>query len=102
MTRRGFHIVLALTLVACVLCPYVEVAVHCNQSIFDNGYDGESTVALIALLLILAFALAKLLAYFIGDTTGQERLVNSPSASRPMHDLISVTPDISPPLALRI
>jgi len=49
MTRRTFHIVLALPLLACVLCPYVETVIHWNQTVFDTGYDGESTVAVIAL-----------------------------------------------------
>ena len=61
MTPKRFHIVLAAVLVVCIICPYVETALDWNQSIFDTGYDTESTVAVIALLLVLAFALAKLI-----------------------------------------
>lgn len=104
VTRRGFHILLALTLVVCVLCPFVELALNWGQSLFDTGYDTETTVAVIALLLILAFALARLLVYFLGDTTGQERLVDSQGTSKLTFDFISAVPvpDTSPPHALRI
>jgi hypothetical protein len=104
MTRKGFHILLALTLVVCVLCPFFELALNWGQSLFDTGYDTETTVAVIALLLILAFALAKLLVYFLGNTTGQERLIDSQSKSKPTLDFISAipVPDTSPPLPLRI
>jgi hypothetical protein len=104
MTRKGFHILLALTLVVCVLCPFVETAFDWGQSLLDTGYDTETTVAVIALLLILAFALARLLVYFLGNTTGQERLIGSLSKSKPTLDFISfvAVPDTSPPLPLRI
>jgi hypothetical protein len=103
MTRRGFHVLLALILVACVLSPYVELALNWGQSIFDTGYDTETTVAVIALLLILAFALAALLALLVADTTTQERLVDSPVISRTALDFMSAVPESSPPpLPLRI
>ncbi len=95
---------LALTLVVCVLCPFLELALNCGQSLFDTGYDTETTVAVIALLLILAFALAKFLVYFLGITTGQERLIHSQSPSKPTLNFIFAVsaPDTSPPSALRI
>lgn len=103
MTRRGFHILLALILVACVLSPYVELALNWGQSLFDTGYDTETTVAVIALLLILAFALAALLSHLVADTSNQERLVDSPMISRTALDFISTVPEFSPPpLSLRI
>jgi hypothetical protein len=103
MTRRGFHILLALILVACVLFPYVELALNWGQSLFDTGYDTETTVAVIALILILAFALAALLAHFVAGTTTQERLVDSRLISRTAFDFISAAPEYSPPpLPLRI
>lgn len=103
MTRRGFHILLALILVGCVLCPYVELAINWNQSIFDTGYDTESTVAVIALLLILAFALAGLLITFPADIAGKERLSAAIVRLRSALDFSSTVPDASPPpLRLRI
>ena len=102
MTRRRFHIVLALILVACALCPYVEGAIHWDQTIFDTGYDGESTVAVIALLMALAFAVARLLVCFVADSRCLERLVDSRWVLRPMLDFFSSSPETSPPLPLRI
>lgn len=103
MTRRGFHILLALILVACVLSPYVELALNWGQSLFDTGYDTETTVAVIALILILAFALAALLAQIVAGTTAQERLVDSRLILRTALDFISAVPEFSPPpLPLRI
>jgi len=103
MTRKGFHILLALILVACVLCPFVELALNCGQSLFDTGYDGETVVAVIALLLILAFALARLLVSVLADSTGGEPLDESPRHLGPMFDFIFSLPDVSPPpLPLRI
>lgn len=103
MTRRGFHILLALTLVVCVLCPYIEVVIGWNQTIFDTGYDSESTVGVIALLLVLAFALASLLIHFLASTAGEERLAVRILRLRPALDFISTLPEVSPPpLPLRI
>ncbi len=104
MTRKGFHILLALTLVVCVLCPYVEIALSWGQSLLDTGYDTETTVAVIALLVILAFALAKLLVSVLVDSTGDGGpLDESHGTLRPLLDFISTVPDVSPPpLPLRI
>ena len=82
MTRKGFHILLAFILVICVLCPYLECALHWNQSIFDTGHDSESTLAVIALLLILAFLIVSLLAHFIPDSAAAGSLVSSPVTLR--------------------
>ncbi len=104
MTRRGFHILLALILVVCVLCPYVESALHWNQTIFDTGYDGESTVAVIALLLILAFLIASLLARFIPNGTAESLVGSHVTLRRAVLDFIFAAPEVSPPplLPLRI
>ena len=103
MTRKGFHILLALVLVACALCPYVEAAIGLNQSIFETGYDTESTIAVIALLLVLAFALANLMIRFPARTSGEERLAAPIVRLRAALDFISTVPETSPPpLSLRI
>jgi len=98
MTRRGFHILLALILVICVLSPYVEFALDWNQSIFDTGYDGESTVAVIVLFLVLAFLIASLLAHFIPDSAGAESLVGSRvTLRRAALDLLFAAAEVFPP-----
>ena len=94
---------MALALVICVLCPYVELALNWGQSLLDTGYDTETTVAVIALLLILAFALAKLLVSVVVDSNGEGPLDESHGTLRPILDFISTVPDASPPpLPLRI
>lgn len=97
MTRRGLYILLALILVVCLFCPYIEVVIGWNQTIFDTGYDTESTVAVIALLLILAFALASHLIDFPASTADEERLAASIVRLRPAPDFISTVPEVSPP-----
>ena len=102
MSRKGFHILLALTLFACAICPYIEIALHSNQYIFETGYDGETTVAIITLVLILAFALAKLLASFVPEGTTEESLFHPQETIGLSTDVGASFPDTSPPLALRI
>ena len=94
---------MALVLVVCALCPYAEFALDWNQSIFDTGYDGESTVAAIALLLILVFIIANLLARSISNGAARESLVDPQIALRTEHDFIFTVCEVSPPpLSLRI
>jgi hypothetical protein len=61
--RRLFHIGVALILVICILAPYVELAVEFNGSIFATGYDSETTIAVLVLLLELVISLAGVLVY---------------------------------------
>lgn len=103
MTRKGFHVLLALTLVVCVLSPYVEFAFDLNETIFSTAYDTETTIAVIALLLILAFALAKFLVSVLLDSTAEEPLPESHVTFSGTLDFISTLPNVSPPpLPLRI
>ena len=85
------------------MSPFLEeFALHWDQSIFASGYDGESTVAVIALVLILAFALAKLLASFVPEGTTEEPLFHPQETVSVSADVAASLPDTSPPLALRI
>lgn len=102
MTRRGFHILLAFTLLICGICPYVEFGLHWDQCIFQSGYDGLTTIAIIALVLILAFALAKLLASFVPESTNEKLLVKPQETVSLTLGFTATFPDTSPPLALRI
>ena len=105
MTRRGLYILLAVILVGCVLCvlcPYVEFAFDWNESIFTTGYDGESTIAAIAFLLILAILIAGLPADFVPNSAASEPLIDSHVTSGAALNSISSIPESSPPLPLRI
>ena len=52
---------IAVSLLACLLCPFVEIVVQSNDSIFNDGYDTESTVA----LLLLVFELGLMLPFLV-------------------------------------
>jgi hypothetical protein len=102
VTRRGFHALIGLILLVCVICPYVETALDWNESIFTTGYDTESTVGIIALLVILSLAFAKLLAAFLPKQISDELIVASHPIRKPEHVLASATSDFSLPVPLRI
>jgi hypothetical protein len=102
MTLRRFHVLVALILVACVVSPYVEAALDWNESIFTTGYDTESIVAIIALLLILSLGLAKLMAVFLPARITNEPIVAFRSPRKREHSSVFSVTEVSPPLPLRI
>jgi hypothetical protein len=102
MTSKRFHVSVALILIICVLCPYIEAALDWNESIFTTGYDTESIVAIIALLLILSLTLAKLIAVFLPSTIINQPIVASRSPRKREHSFVFGIPEVSPPLPLRI
>ena len=101
-TPRVFHTLIALALVACALCPYVETAIHWNGTIFQTGFDTESTVAVLLLLLELAYGLAKLLAVLLPPVLRWLSFVYSERHEFRSLSFATVLPEISPPLPLRI
>jgi hypothetical protein len=84
------------------MCPYIEAALDWNESIFTTGYDTESIVAIIALLVILSLTLAKLMAVFLPARITNEAIVASQSPRKREHSFVFGIPEISPPLPLRI
>lgn len=102
MTRKGLHILLACVLFFCAASPYIEFALRSNQCIFQTGYDTESTIAIIALVVILTFALGRLLASFVPEGTSEEPVFHPQEAVNPSADDAASFPGTSPPLALRI
>ena len=65
MNRRIFHVLIALVLVACVVSPFIESVLNCNDNVFSTGSDGESTLAIVVLLLELVLSLASLLLFLV-------------------------------------
>ena len=61
MSRRVVHLLIAISLLACLLWPFVEIAVHSNDNIFNDGCDTESAVALLLLVVELVLVLPGLL-----------------------------------------
>jgi hypothetical protein len=100
--RRAFHVAIALILVVCALSPFLETAVNWNDSVFATGYDGESTMAVLVLLLELVISLAGLLVCFCRNTQWIERIVIAPSPFASKSDFSITIAELSPPPPLRI
>jgi hypothetical protein len=106
MLRRKIKLIqsaVALILLGCAVCPFVEFILHWNSSIFLTGHDTESTVAFLLLLIELSFAIAKLLA-FVGRTILQRRgIVSCSNRAVAKSSIFSeILPAASPPVPLRI
>jgi hypothetical protein len=101
-TLRRFHALVALVLFYCAVCPFLEIALHSNNCIFVSGNDMESTLALLLLLVELAFALGKLLAVLVRTVLKKLILVYSDRLAGPTLNFAIVLPEISPPTPLRI
>lgn len=102
LRRRAFHVAIALVLVICALSPFLETAVNWNDTVFTTGYDGESTVAVLVLLLELVISLAGLLVCLCRIRQLGERIViRHFSLIRELEFSFRI-PELSPPLPLRI
>ena len=103
LRRRLFHAAIALILVICVLSPYLETAVELNGSVFASGYDTETTVAILVLLLELVLSLTNLVASLCKDVRLGERVIVVDSFARLVFGFGTETAaELSPPLPLRI
>jgi len=100
--RRAFHLTIALILVICALSPFVESAMNWNDTVFATGYDGESTMAVLVLLLELVISLAGLLVCLCRNLQLGERVVIKHSYFAPESDIGIKVPDLSPPPPLRV
>ena len=102
MSRRIFHIVIALVLIASAVSPFVESALNSHDNVFSTGYDGESTLAIIVLLLELVLSLASLLVFFLPNVQLKERVdTEHPCLTSASGFRVSI-PDFSPSVPLRI
>jgi hypothetical protein len=102
LRRRVFHIAIALILILCVMAPYLESTFDLNDSIFATGYDNESTIAVLVLLLELVISLAGLLVAACRNLEFCERIeIKHPSVPVASDFGIRI-PELSPPPPLRI
>ena len=101
--RRAFHAIVAIILVVCVLSPYLESAVDLNDSVFATGYDTETTVAILMLLLELVLSLTNLLASVCRSVqlSAPAAVVRNSFGTRESSFGIRIS-ELSPPLPLRI
>ncbi len=102
MSRRAVHIILGAILVVCVVCPFVELTIGWNDTIFSTGYDTESAVAVIMLLFELVLALASAIAIFAPHVRTTEPLVMRDRVLPARFSFGILLAEFSPPLPLRI
>jgi hypothetical protein len=102
MSRRIFHVVIALILVACAVSPFVELALNYYDSVFSTGYDGESALAVVVLLLELVLSFASLLVLLWPSVQLKERVDTEHPHLTSDSGLGLIIPDLSPPVPLRI
>ncbi|PYU29012.1 MAG: hypothetical protein DMG32_01235 [Acidobacteria bacterium] len=100
--RRAFHVTIALILVICAISPFLESAVNWNDTVFATGYDGESTLAVLVLLLELVISLAGVLVCLCRNTRLGERVVLKQSCLTGESGFGITIPELSPPPPLRI
>ncbi|HYL96257.1 MAG TPA: hypothetical protein VET69_10665 [Terriglobales bacterium] len=93
---------IALVLVMCALSPFLESAVNWNDSVFATGYDGESSLAVLVLLLELVISLGGLLVCLCRNRQLGERIAVKYPCLRSELDFSIKIPELSPPLPLRI
>jgi hypothetical protein len=93
--------VVALLLLVCMLCPFVEMAFHSNDNIFLTGKDMESAFAILLLVVELLFASAGLLVFCL-TVTREESLVVPHSLLSVRSGFVRSLPDASPAIPLRI
>lgn len=102
LRRRAFHVAVALVLVVCALSPFLETAVNWNDTVFATGYDGESSVAVLVLLLELVISIAGLRVCLCRTLQLGERIViRQFSLIRELEFSFKI-PELSPPPPLRI
>ena len=102
MRRRWIGILICAVLLACLVSPFVETAVHSQGDIFSSGQDNESTVALLALCTALALAVASIVWVCRLWTSIESALIADISRVSFFAYLPSIVVDTSPPLTLRI
>ena len=103
-TAKTFHALVALVLLACAACPFFEMVLHFNGSIFQTGRDTETSLIVLFLLLELGFAIARTLLVLVSRVLGKLGLVDFylGLSTLPAANFSIVPPEISPPLSLRI
>ena len=102
VSREAFHLAIALILLICVICPFIEPTFGWNNNIFLTGNDAESTLALVALLLELVLALAGVSLVLLRKLQGKGFIVKKRSTPTSESVFAIVIPDLSPPVPLRI
>jgi len=102
MNRTIIHVLMALILVICAVSPFVESALDSQDNMFATGYDGESTLAIVVLLLELVLSLANLLVFLCPSIQVKERFVTKQARLTSTLCFCYIIPDFSSSVPLRI
>jgi hypothetical protein len=102
MSRRAFRGLLALVLLVCLFCPFMEPAFGFHDSVFSIGSDTESTLAVLILLFELVIALAGLFAFLLSDIEVKDRVAHQRHRRLTYDWILDILPCFSPPIPLRI
>jgi hypothetical protein len=100
--RRLFHAAIAIILVICILCPFVEMTLGWDNSIFMTGHDTESTLAVVVFLIELVVALSSGLVFLLSCIQVKWRIDEGRESPASDSCFRIPFPDSSPPVPLRI
>jgi hypothetical protein len=100
MTQRQFHLLIAIILLICLLCPFIEIGFHSDDSIFLTGDDTESTLVVLLLLLEFACLVAKLIVVLLPSVVSRVHAISPHPILRSMPELFVL--EASSPIPLRI
>ena len=101
---KSFHGLIGFGLLVCALCPFVEIVLHFNGSIFQHGSDTPSTLALLFLVFELSFALGRSLVSVLARVLKELCLIYFcvDRLTLPVLNCGIILPEVPPPLSLRI
>ena len=102
MNRRIFHVLIALVLVACVVSPFIESSLDCHDNVFSTGCDGESTLAIVVLLLELVLSLTSILVFLPRNVQLEERVDTEGARPSSTFGFCTNISDLSSSVPLRI
>jgi hypothetical protein len=94
------QILVGLALFMCLLAPFVELAAHSDGSIFVDGHDTESTIAILLVVLELVIALARLFVLPFARVIQKLNVIYFHHLSRLAMQL--VVPEVASPVPLRV
>jgi len=90
-------------LIFCALSPFLETAAHWDNTIFATGYDGESTVAVLMILLELVISFAGPVVFYLCRNAEFSEPVVMRDPFVPFDSVAGFRiPELSPPSPLRI
>ena len=101
MRRKWIGGVICVILLTCLVCPFVETALHSHGSLL-NGHDSASIMAVLALCIALSLAAASVVWIYCAGSRRETRHLLDLYRLNCDGYFPSIEADLSPPLTLRI